>query len=688
MSQVKNLRAMFENKGDTNPPDRGRSLGDSTSSSPIPAGPNGTDSPRPLSKVRTNFVAIEKDGRIGLRRDNSGGSSLSRRRMSIENDAASPPSFPNAPASASSGEKAKTVRKADAGSAASNPNTVAEAQIDEELPPSPTVSKGAKAGTAAPKQKPLNGVPKTNHSRIGTSVARPGAKAARTKLAVANAGSKQATALPTTKATTVTRKTAETPEMGTAKASPRAAERATVARNTMGQARTATTVSKSKPIAVAHSKGQSVKPASLDGNAVGSPKAMSFTKRTGLSSSLTAPTASSIGKGVTPRQSLCKQTQPLNNHTQLPVRTSLATSNSTQQITRQKSQRNQARAGVNGSPKSLPQSASYAIKRPNHLDEGFLARMMRPTQSSSSKAADKSSTPPRKIAMRSTTARNDHSTRTSLVGKDAKHGPPREPSPPLQDTPRSPSNNGDMAKTVPQLTDTNPFVEDVTPPHDSSGTIQALVEPGASVEATVVPELGTVAEQATDNASSIQSPERRGSTLSVAEQAFAAHGSHIGITRHEDTDLLTAPQGAIGTELCAQTDATEHASDSTPILEPETTCIETSTESPRDKDESTNPESESLANAKTDSPENDIDESTGIGSRVSEEVREVSPCDPPTKTSASEVAVVEADEAFFLDHATQGPSETKEDSQAPDHDDQIPSESVFDGSIIEPTHSS
>ncbi|KAH6976917.1 hypothetical protein BKA56DRAFT_58938 [Ilyonectria sp. MPI-CAGE-AT-0026] len=95
MSQVRNLRAMFENKGDTSPPDRGRSSGASTPT-PTP-GANGTESPRPLSKVRTNFVAIEKDGRIGLRRDPSHESTVSRQSLSMDTDADSTTSGPDRP---------------------------------------------------------------------------------------------------------------------------------------------------------------------------------------------------------------------------------------------------------------------------------------------------------------------------------------------------------------------------------------------------------------------------------------------------------------------------------------------------------------------------------------------------------------------------------------------------------------
>ncbi|KAI2604123.1 uncharacterized protein GGS25DRAFT_448884 [Hypoxylon fragiforme] len=77
MSGVRNLRAMFEQRGENNPPDRGRS----------PGSPSPTDSPRPLSKVRTTFVAVEKDGILGLRRQHSGDSaSVESGKESIETE--------------------------------------------------------------------------------------------------------------------------------------------------------------------------------------------------------------------------------------------------------------------------------------------------------------------------------------------------------------------------------------------------------------------------------------------------------------------------------------------------------------------------------------------------------------------------------------------------------------------------
>ncbi|KFY05974.1 hypothetical protein V492_08209, partial [Pseudogymnoascus sp. VKM F-4246] len=94
---VRNLRAMFENKDDstTSPPSsqhRGRS--------PAPSIGNNSASPRPLSKVRTSFVAVERNGQTGiqwgLRKETTTtvppeDSTMSHRRGSfVENDATDP----------------------------------------------------------------------------------------------------------------------------------------------------------------------------------------------------------------------------------------------------------------------------------------------------------------------------------------------------------------------------------------------------------------------------------------------------------------------------------------------------------------------------------------------------------------------------------------------------------------------
>lgn len=138
-------------------------------------------------------------------------------------------------------------------------------------------------------------------------------------------------------------------------------------------------------------------------------KSKSTTKPADIASSLTAPTASSVYKGSVESQSLSRQSGGEHNLN--------ATSHST---TRTKSPRASASAQSTIRPNSaisrpkpsvgLPPSKSSELdtggtKRASHVDEGFLARMMRPTQASSSKTAEKTVlTPPKKLAPRPSTA--------------------------------------------------------------------------------------------------------------------------------------------------------------------------------------------------------------------------------------------------------------------------------------------
>ncbi|CCD49030.1 hypothetical protein ACHAPC_003845 [Botrytis cinerea] len=104
MSNIKNLRAMFEQnnkEASVSPPDRGRSSGEYTLFSPG----SSTTPPRPLSKVRTSFVTVERGAQqagqaiqLGLKRQDSNsepsmasGGSMARRRTSFSLDEQSHP---------------------------------------------------------------------------------------------------------------------------------------------------------------------------------------------------------------------------------------------------------------------------------------------------------------------------------------------------------------------------------------------------------------------------------------------------------------------------------------------------------------------------------------------------------------------------------------------------------------------
>ncbi|KAI9732703.1 MAG: hypothetical protein M1818_007437 [Claussenomyces sp. TS43310] len=105
-SGVRNLRAMFENKEEpssTLSPDRGRSPAGSIVAkseqlsetapltSAVPGRASNGTSPRPLSKVRTSFVAVERSGQMGLVKNPSDDGTAPGRRSAFSMDDESNP---------------------------------------------------------------------------------------------------------------------------------------------------------------------------------------------------------------------------------------------------------------------------------------------------------------------------------------------------------------------------------------------------------------------------------------------------------------------------------------------------------------------------------------------------------------------------------------------------------------------
>lgn len=119
------------------------------------------------------------------------------------------------------------------------------------------------------------------------------------------------------------------------------------------------------------------------------PKPKSPTKPVNLPSSLMAPTASSVSKGGASRLSTSRQSGNLPQSASAHSIGATAASNT---VKRQSSQANRARPSLGVPPNRTAQQE--ANKRQSHVDDGFLARMMRPTQASSSKLADKSEAAP------------------------------------------------------------------------------------------------------------------------------------------------------------------------------------------------------------------------------------------------------------------------------------------------------
>ena len=138
---------------------------------------------------------------------------------------------------------------------------------------------------------------------------------------------------------------------------------------------------------------------SSDGSFV-KPKPKSPTKPLRLPSSLTAPTASSVSKAAGPRQSLSRQSGNVSNATTTSARTSLpSTATSKVNVQRRDQVSSRPRPSLGRPPANVPRDDTK-FQRPSNVDSGFLARMTRPTQSSSSRTAEKGQTPPKRSAPR------------------------------------------------------------------------------------------------------------------------------------------------------------------------------------------------------------------------------------------------------------------------------------------------
>lgn len=421
---------MFEQRGENNPPDRGRSPGPGGLSSV--GSPSPSHSPRPLSKVRTTFVAIEKDGRVGLRREHSGDSvSVSSRRLSNDTEATTPqPALEKADLFAENMAKNHSSFKTNLSqeaipespklAAPSNPSFKKEARgpnlapnsnpdkvIDEEetktrlLPGNPT-DKAATRGNSTSPARGTNGSV-TNGKTKSTAATKSAPKA--TPISTSAKSVSKAPKSPNTikPATAGTSKVSNAPSLvHQRKAAPASKDHDGPKKTTVPATAKAAATSGKKPA-----------PIDLPPSGTGfvKPKPKSPTRPIKLPASLTAPTAayaSKLGTGSTahpPRQSLSRASgnaQHLNVGPTLHRSSSRAsisaagTTSNTKGLKRQSSTISRPRPSLGPPPK--PTARDHPVsKRESHVDESFLARMMRPTQSSSSKTSDKApTTPPRK----------------------------------------------------------------------------------------------------------------------------------------------------------------------------------------------------------------------------------------------------------------------------------------------------
>ncbi|KAI3340719.1 hypothetical protein F4824DRAFT_399171 [Ustulina deusta] len=408
MSGVRNLRAMFEQKGDALP-DRGRSPGPGGFGTPSPSA-----SPRPLSKVRTSFVAVEKDGRIGLRREPSEDSVSvsSRRKLSNASDATTPlPIFersdPFSDKMTSTVASFKTNLSHEPIPESPRQDTPAKFSPKKEPKTSPNANPDKVIDEEESQTKMLSGNPtELSAARLGGTVFNGGIS----------------DALNSTPSTTVKEKAPVTTKpasktvapVSTAKTTTRASKSPLTTKATNGKepTKTASSSANSKKATVTKTAASKPAPISLTPASTGfvKPKPKSPTRPVKLPSSLTTHTASSaqkLGSGNTvpaPRQSLSRasgnvQHLSVNPTThRSPSRNSVSTVGTTTTKTLKHKPSNVGRSRPSlGPPPKQETKDQPATKRESQVDENFLARMMRPTQSSAKKTLEKSPvTPPRR----------------------------------------------------------------------------------------------------------------------------------------------------------------------------------------------------------------------------------------------------------------------------------------------------
>ncbi|KHN97697.1 uncharacterized protein MAM_04712 [Metarhizium album ARSEF 1941] len=401
MSQVKNLRAMFENKGDASPPDRGRSPGITPGGHIGDASSNGSS--RPLSKVRTNFVAIEKDGRMGLRRDHSGESSLSRRRTSVEtadtesngNYLDNPSTMPSDGVGESSRRNvaSKTIFESlrilphheKAGVPVSGDSDVNRAHTEaENKPASPLRQANEQAGTSSAE----------NAEFKSASVMDPSPSTKQNTRSSAQAITTTTGAMRNTSATSAARSSSNTATRSLKIRESSADEIHNVNAGPIPSA-------KARTVAPGAAKSRTLKTKSQNDAGFVKPKPKSPTQPVQMPSSLTAPTASSVSKVHVSRQSLFRHIGIQDKIIQPTLRSTMSNSTVPQPAIKGKgSSFSKSRPSLGPPPRKQSQLTA-SQKRQSNVDERFLARMMRPTQASSSKATDKVPvTPPKRTVPR------------------------------------------------------------------------------------------------------------------------------------------------------------------------------------------------------------------------------------------------------------------------------------------------
>lgn len=388
-------------------------------------------SPRPLSKVRTSFVTVERSGQLGnqlgLKRDTSGEPSMTKRRTSFSIDEEEHPQTTAERKQSIATEmlarkQSAVIEETIPEVAVMTPQTTPA--IEENNPLGVPNGKDRKKETPKPpkieEKKPTNGP--LNSQPNGTTqpttskvVDKPAATKTATKpapisIAKTTAQSKASpkkSPLPKTPTTPKHSRTKDTATMTPErKLGPEKKPEKKASRSTLAAPNHTTRPASRPPTTHAHGSVPKTRiPASPPQTGFHKPRPKSPTKPVKLPASLTAHTASSGSKTASTvppqsRQSLSRASGNIQSSvTRSPSRATVTSKTGpTRNPSTLKSATN--RPSLGPPPKDLKKQPSRQSlsQTTAPADEGFLARMMRPTTSSASKTAEKTPATPPKVS--------------------------------------------------------------------------------------------------------------------------------------------------------------------------------------------------------------------------------------------------------------------------------------------------
>lgn len=497
----------------------------------------GTESPRPLSKVRTSFVAIEKDGRIGLQqRDPSeaSASSISGRKLSGDTtttEAASSVQLDNSITNISSitPSKPEPVREVAAlASSDAPPKGLAESPQIKENPSgrksdfgslarksqgagdqAPEASKAAPAPVvpaqvaAAPAAATSVGANKTNGVKAAETPSKPtpaasagdnakkmnGVKAEQTPKKNTPAAPSEPAGAPSaaepagtgrpgrpapTQAAVVPAPSKEVSKQALKSPEP-APQPKPVAKPTNPTSHPPTTPKAAKP----NTEKKAAPPSGPSPGGFVKPRPKSPTRPVKLPASLTTHTTASGSRSRT------SGSAPPSSHENLNRSASRSKA-----LGRSSSAAGRQRPSI-GPPPKQPAKDHPVVKKDAKVDEGFLARMMRPTQSSASKKNDKVPvTPPRRpAAAPKKTASAKSGTTKRPVSKTTSATTSAAPSP--ERTKKESSADRDIASVIERISVAEDVQETPQTPEREATIMEELEEekPGVAPEASNEPEV-------------------------------------------------------------------------------------------------------------------------------------------------------------------------------------------------------